>query len=120
MVLLNRRGFSSFVACRSCGERVQCVNCASRSPVTGATAACCAITAAMRRRSRTVCPKCQSEHIYFMGAGSERVEEELHGEFPEARIARLDRDTVTGKRQFEDILQRFPRAAISTSWWARR
>ena len=42
-----------------------------------------------------------------MGAGSERVEDELHGEFPEAKIARLDRDTVAGKRQFEDILHNF-------------
>ena len=50
----------------------------------------------------SVCPKCQSEHIYFLGVGSERVEEELHRDFPEARIARLDRDTVTGKRQYED------------------
>ena len=43
----------------------------------------------------------------FMGTGSERVEDELHAEFPTARIARLDRDTVTGKRQFEDILHNF-------------
>jgi primosomal protein N' (replication factor Y) len=107
MVLLNRRGFSSFVACRSCGARVECIN--------------CSVTLTWHRRDRrllchycgyaekvpTVCPKCQSEHIHFMGAGSERVEAELHGEFPEARIARLDRDTVTGKRQFEDILNNF-------------
>jgi primosomal protein N' (replication factor Y) len=45
--------------------------------------------------------------MHFIGAGSEKVEDELHAEFPEARIARLDRDTVTGKRQFEDILNRF-------------
>jgi primosomal protein N' (replication factor Y) len=107
MVLLNRRGFSSFVACRSCGTRVECIN--------------CALTLTWHRRDRrllchfcgyaekvpTVCPKCQSEHIHFMGVGSERVEDELHGEFPEAKIARLDRDTVTGKRQFEDILNNF-------------
>jgi len=105
MVLLNRRGFSTFVACRSCGERVQCVN--------------CSVTLTYHRRDRrllchycgyaekvpSVCPKCHSEHVHFMGSGSERVEDELHGEFPEAKIARLDRDTVTGKRQFEDILQ---------------
>ena len=54
-----------------------------------------------------ICPKCQSEHIHFLGTGSERVEDELHAEFPAARIARLDRDTVTGKRQFEDILHSF-------------
>jgi primosomal protein N' (replication factor Y) len=107
MILLNRRGFSSFVACRSCGERIQCIN--------------CAVTLTYHRRDRrllchycgyaekvpSVCPKCQSEHVHFMGSGSERVEDELHGEFPEAKIARLDRDTVAGKRQFEDILQNF-------------
>ena len=107
MILLNRRGFSTFVACRSCGERIQCMN--------------CAVTLTYHRRDRrllchycgyaervpSVCPKCDSEHIHFLGSGSERIEDELHGEFPEARIARLDRDTVAGKRQFEDILRNF-------------
>ena len=107
MVLLNRRGFSSFVACRSCGFRIECVN--------------CALTLTWHKRDRRllchycgyaekvpgICPKCQSEHIHFLGTGSERVEDELHAEFPAARIARLDRDTVTGKRQFEDILHSF-------------
>jgi primosomal protein N' (replication factor Y) len=107
IVLLNRRGFSSFVACRSCGERIQCIN--------------CSLTLTFHKRDRrllchycgyaekvpTVCPKCASEHIYFLGLGSERVEEELHHAFPAARIARLDRDTVTGKRQYETILQDF-------------
>jgi len=107
IILLNRRGFSSFVACRSCGERVQCAN--------------CSVTLTFHRRDRrllchycsyaervpTHCPKCQSEHIYFLGVGSEKVEEELHREFPEARIARLDRDTATAKRQYEAILQGF-------------
>jgi primosomal protein N' (replication factor Y) len=107
IVLLNRRGFSSFVACRACGERVQCIN--------------CSLTLTYHKRDRRLlchycgyaekvpsqCPKCSSEHIYFLGIGSERVEEELHRAFPAARIARLDRDTVTGKRQYETILQEF-------------
>ena len=107
IVLLNRRGFSSFVACRSCGERVQCMN--------------CSLTLTYHKRDRrllchycgyaekvpSACPKCQSDKIYFLGLGSERVEEELHRAFPEARIARLDRDTVTGKRQYENILHEF-------------
>ncbi|MGB9455345.1 MAG: primosomal protein N' [Bryobacteraceae bacterium] len=107
IVLLNRRGFSSFVACRSCGERVQCAN--------------CSVTLTFHKRDRrllchycgyaekvpSVCPKCGSEHVYFLGVGSERVEEELHRAFPAARIARLDRDTVTGKRQYETILNGF-------------
>jgi primosomal protein N' (replication factor Y) len=107
IVLLNRRGFSSFVACRSCGERVNCVN--------------CSLTLTYHKRDRrllchycgyaekvpSLCPKCQSEHIYFLGLGSEKVEEELHRAFPAARVARLDRDTVTGKRQYETILNEF-------------
>ena len=104
MLLLNRRGFSSFAACRSCGERVNCAN--------------CAVTLTYHRRDRRmlchycnyaepvprVCPHCNSEHIYFIGQGSERVEEELRHAFPEARIARMDRDTVTSKRHYESIL----------------
>jgi len=107
IILLNRRGFSSFVACRACGERVQCVN--------------CSVTLTFHKRDRrllchycgyaekvpSVCPKCSSDHVYFLGVGSERVEEELHRAFPAARIARLDRDTVTGKRQYETILDGF-------------
>src|SRR5208283_1124225 len=107
IVLLNRRGFSSFVACRACGERVECIN--------------CSLTLTFHKRDRrllchycgyaekvpSVCPKCASEHIYFLGLGSEKVEEELHRGFPAARIARLDRDTVTGKRQYETILHDF-------------
>ncbi len=107
MVLLNRRGFATFVACRSCGARVECMN--------------CSVTLTYHRRDRrllchycgyaervpSVCPKCQSEHVHFLGTGSEKVEDELHAEFPEARIARLDRDTVTGKREFEEILHSF-------------
>jgi primosomal protein N' (replication factor Y) len=120
IILLNRRGFSSFVACRSCGERVQCMN--------------CSVTLTFHRRDRRLlchycnyaervpshCPKCQSEHIYFIGVGSEKVEEELHREFPKARIARLDRDTASAKRQYEAILQGFREASITTFWWAPR
>ena len=107
MILLNRRGYSSFVACRACGYRVECVN--------------CSITLTFHRRDRRLlchmcnyackvpetCPQCESEHIYFLGTGSERVEDELHTQFPDARIARLDRDTVSGKKHYEQILQGF-------------
>ncbi len=107
MLLLNRRGFSSFVACRSCGARIQCRD--------------CAVTLTYHRRDRRLlchycnyaapvpsrCPSCKSEYIYFIGQGSERVEEELHRRFPKARVARMDRDTVTSKRHYESILHGF-------------
>ena len=107
MLLLNRRGFSTFVACRSCGERLQCQN--------------CALTLTWHKRDKRmlchvcgysepvpeICPKCTSEHIYFLGTGSEKVEDELRVLFPKARIARMDRDTVTGRRDYESILHAF-------------
>jgi len=107
MLLLNRRGFSSFVACRACGERLQCVN--------------CTVTLTYHKRDRRMlchycnyaapvpdrCPRCLSEYLQFIGIGSERVEQELGGLFPKARIARLDRDTVGGKRDYETILAGF-------------
>jgi len=111
MLLMNRRGFSSFVACRACGHRFECAH--------------CAITLTYHRRDRRLlchycnyaervpseCPKCGSEYIQFLGAGSERVEEELHKAFPTARIARMDRDTVTSKRHYETILFGFREGA---------
>jgi primosomal protein N' (replication factor Y) len=112
MLLLNRRGFSSFVACRACGERLECIN--------------CSVTLTYHRRDRrmlchycsyaqrvpSTCPKCESEYLQFIGVGSEKVEDELHQHFPTARIARMDRDTVTGKRQFEKILYGFREGAF--------
>jgi len=107
MLLLNRRGFSTVVACRACGERLQCAN--------------CSVTLTFHRRDRRmlchycnyaervpeICPKCGKEHIYFLGTGAEKVEEELHRAFPKARVTRMDRDTVTTKRHYETILAGF-------------
>jgi len=107
MLLLNRRGFSSFVTCRACGWRMECPN--------------CAVTLTWHRRDRrmlchycntaqrtpTRCPQCDSEYLQYIGTGAEKAEDELHHEFPQARIARMDRDTVSGKRHFETILQGF-------------
>jgi primosomal protein N' (replication factor Y) len=58
-----------------------------------------------------LCPKCQSEHIYFIGTGAEKVEDELSELFPAARIARMDRDTVVTKRHYETILSGFREGA---------
>jgi primosomal protein N' (replication factor Y) len=107
IVLLNRRGFSSFVACRACGERVQCINCSIALTFHKRDRRLLCHYCGYAEKVPSLCPKCSSEHIYFLGVGSEKVEEELHRAFPAARIARLDRDTVTGKRQYETILHGF-------------
>src|SRR5579875_565811 len=107
MLLLNRRGFSSFAMCRSCGERIQCAHCSValtyHKRVRRMLCHYCNDSAPVPER----CPRCGSDYVQFQGAGSERVEEELHAAFPRARIARLDRDTVGRKRDYETILAAF-------------
>jgi primosomal protein N' (replication factor Y) len=104
MVLLNRRGYSPVVLCRACGKTLECQN--------------CAIAMTHHKRSRRMechycgytapvpkaCVHCGSEYVYFLGTGSEKLEELLHGLFPQARIARLDRDTVRSHEDFERAL----------------
>jgi primosomal protein N' (replication factor Y) len=107
IILLNRRGFASFVACRACGDRVQCVNCSVTMTFHKRDYRLLCHYCGYAQKVPSVCAKCASEHLYFLGLGSERVEEELHHAFGAARIARLDRDTVSGKRQYEQILRDF-------------
>jgi len=107
MILLNRRGFSSFVLCRSCGESVQCENCSIALTHHRAKNILLCHYCDYWRPVPKVCPKCESEHIYFMGEGTERIEDLLARHFPDARIGRLDRDTVRGRDQFESILREF-------------
>jgi primosomal protein N' (replication factor Y) len=113
MILLNRRGYSSVVVCRSCGETLQCKNCtiALTYHKSGYRMEChyCGYRQAVPK----VCPACASEYIYFLGAGSEKVEERLHAVFPQARIGRLDRDTVRTRHDFERVLNQFHAGEIN-------
>lgn len=114
LVLINRRGYSWFVLCRSCGASIQCENCSI------------SLTYHKRRRSlechycgftRAVpekCPKCQSEHLYFVGQGAEQVEENLKAQFPPVRVAHLDRFAGQGIEQVEENMKaQFPSARIA-------
>jgi primosomal protein N' (replication factor Y) len=113
MILLNRRGYSSVVLCRACGETLQCKNCtiALTYHKSGYRMEChyCGYRQAVPK----VCPTCSSEHIFFLGAGSEKVEERLHAAFPQARIGRLDRDTVRTRHDFERVLNQFHAGEIN-------
>jgi primosomal protein N' (replication factor Y) (superfamily II helicase) len=104
MVLLNRRGYSPLVLCRACGNHMECRNCAIAMThhKRGHRMVChyCGFAAPVPK----VCAKCGSEYVYFLGTGSEKLEELLHGMFPQARIGRLDRDTVCGREDFERTL----------------
>ena len=112
IILLNRRGFSSFVLCRSCGESLRCIN--------------CDITLTYHRRENKitchycnystptpkVCPFCESEFLYFVGQGTEQIESILEKNFPDLRIARIDRDTMKRKGEIDRMLLAFDRGEI--------
>ena len=99
ILLINRRGYSWFALCRSCGANVLCENCSIALTYHKKRERLACHYCGFSRRVPRVCPKCNSEHIYFVGAGSEQVEEHLRALFPQARIARLDRDSVASQTQ---------------------
>ena len=104
MILLNRRGYSPVALCRACGEALQCTNCAvsmtHHKREHKMQCHYCGFVSAIPKK----CAHCSSEYVYFVGTGSEKLEELLHGMFPQARIGRLDRDTVRGREDFERAL----------------
>jgi len=124
ILLLNRRGYSFVVMCRSCGTKVECENCAIsmtyHKPVTGSHDGLAqpgqrleCHFCGFRRSVPTACPKCRSEHLYFLGAGSQQGEEKLRELFPQARIGRMDRDTIRGRHDMERLLGRLHAGEIN-------
>jgi primosomal protein N' (replication factor Y) len=112
LILINRRGYSWSVLCRSCGASVQCVNCSiSMTHHKSRNRLECHYCGSIQQIPKH-CPKCQSKYVYFFGEGSEHLEERLRKEFPSARIARLDRDTARTKRQFQETLGAFAGGAL--------
>ncbi len=107
IILLNRRGYAPVVLCRACGETVECRDCAIALTYhqRGRRLAC--HYCGYQQRVPEVCPKCGSEYVHFLGAGSEKLEERLRAEFPAARIGRLDRDTVHRRQDFDRVLAGF-------------
>jgi primosomal protein N' (replication factor Y) len=112
MVLLNRRGYSPVVLCRACGKTLECRNCAiamtHHKREHKMICHYCGYSAPVPKS----CVHCGSEYVYFLGTGSEKLEELLHGMFPQARIARLDRDTVRGHEDFERTLNALNEAEL--------
>jgi primosomal protein N' (replication factor Y) len=112
LVLINRRGYSWSVICRSCGATVQCANCSiSMTHHKNRDRLECHYCGSAQSIPKN-CPKCDSKYVYFFGEGSEQLEERLRKEFPKARIARLDRDTARTKRQFQETLGAFADGAL--------
>lgn len=107
ILLINRRGYATFVLCRSCGEAVRCPNCSVSLTYhrTGEALRChyCDYREALPQR----CPSCRSPYIKHFGAGTQQVFEAATQLLPEARILRLDRDTTSRKGSHQQILDTF-------------
>jgi primosomal protein N' (replication factor Y) len=112
MILLNRRGYSWFLLCRSCGQTQRCVN--------------CSISLTYHRREHRLichycgysapvparCPVCGSEYLYYVGEGTEKIEQKFTELFSGARVARLDRDVVRRAGQYQRLLADFRQRKI--------
>ena len=112
LILINRRGFASYVQCRDCGEVPQCAH--------------CSVSLTYHRRDRTLkchycdfatpasllCAACAKETLAPFGLGTQQVEEALQGLYPTARVARMDRDTTRGKSAHQRILRALGRGEI--------
>ena len=107
MILLNRRGYSAWVMCRSCGDTIQCRDCAVAMTFHKRQHRLLCHYCGFQQPVPKTCPKCGSEYVQFMGTGSEKLEDMLHTAFPRARIGRMDRDTVRGHDDFERMLSEF-------------
>jgi primosomal protein N' (replication factor Y) (superfamily II helicase) len=112
MVLINRRGYSWSMLCRSCGAMVQCQNCSIALTYHKSRQRLECHYCGYSIRPPRQCPKCHGEYMHFVGDGAERVDEYLRQQFPAARIGRLDRDTVRTKREYQQVLGAFAKGEI--------
>jgi len=106
LIFLNRRGYASMMLCRDCGQPVRCPSChISLTMHKGSRKLLCHYCG-HAVNSETLCEQCQSTNLVPIGFGTERLEAELGKLFPDARIARLDRDTSRNRKDFLTILKK--------------
>jgi len=109
ILFLNRRGYNTFVSCRECGHVMECEQCSIALTYHRKTEKLVCHYCGQTHEPVTVCPECGSKYVKFFGTGTQKIEDELHTLFPEARILRMDFDTTSHKGGHELILNRFRR-----------
>lgn len=106
LLFLNKRGYSGFVSCRSCGHVIKCPHCDISLTLHRNGEMICHYCG-HRQAAVKQCPECGSVHISGMRAGTEQIEALVKKEFPNARVLRMDADTTTGKNAHNEILKEF-------------
>jgi len=107
MILLNRRGYATFLLCRHCGFTFQCNSCSVAMTYHRSIEKLLCHYCGLARRPPARCPECDSEYIHYVGEGTERLEAELKCRFPDARVGRIDRDAMRHMRDYERVLGGF-------------
>ncbi|MCI6056560.1 primosomal protein N' [Anaerotignum sp.] len=107
MLFLNRRGYSTFVSCRKCGEVLTCPSCNVSYTYHASDKALVCHYCGKEVPMPKTCPSCGSHYIRYFGTGTQKIEEETRRLFPEASVLRMDADTTTGKNGHARILELF-------------
>ncbi|MBS1789772.1 MAG: primosomal protein N' [Acidobacteria bacterium] len=107
LVLLNRRGYSASLICRSCGHRAGCPNCDVGLTFHKIESRLICHYCNHQERVPRQCQICQGAYIYYVGEGTEQIEALLKELYPQMRISRLDRDTTRRRGAFEKLLNEF-------------
>ena len=112
ILFLNRRGFAGFPVCGACGKPIRCKNCDITLTLHRNSNAFKCHYCGFSKAASSACPACGSDHIHHLGLGTEKLEAAIHRLFPEANVARMDRDTTTRRGSILKILRQLKNGAI--------
>ena len=107
ILFLNRRGYNTFVSCRSCGEAMKCIDCNITLTYHKKTGNLVCHYCGYTMQNPTECPECNSPYIRYFGDGTQKLEDEIARLFPGASYIRMDMDTTVAKNSHEMILAKF-------------
>lgn len=107
ILFLNRRGYSTFIMCRNCGYTVKCPSCNISMTYHSYEKKLKCHYCSYEENLVTTCPECHSDKIRYFGTGTQKLEQEINKQFPNASTIRMDIDTVTKKNSHEEILNKF-------------
>lgn len=107
ILLINRRGYNTFIACNECGHIVSCPNCSISLTYHSYNNRLVCHYCGYTKRLDNICPECGSDAVRYSGYGTQRIEDEIASLFPEARILRMDADTTSTKFAHQKLLDSF-------------
>ena len=107
ILLINRRGYNTFIACNECGHVITCPNCSISLTYHSYNNRLVCHYCGYTKKLDNICPECGSDAVRYSGFGTQRIEEELQSLLPDAKILRMDADTTTAKFSHEKLLEQF-------------